>query len=319
MTMNLRKTYGDTDAPNIHAINAACIARGEVNPALPSEYDVPLEGLHRWLEQTDPADWLLVEHEGQVIGYGQTLWHWTEKDGRQIYLHKGRVHPDFRALGAGTLLLQGLEQRCYEKANASGHADTLEIAANCNDTEPEARQLLQNNGYFVAFTNLEMSLSIEGELLPPPQLPANYELRPALPEHFLAIWQSIINAYDARDAANLRFGEVPSADGYHDYFSKDPSLFFVAWMQTYIAGQVLAEIRPDGTAELYEVSVGAAHQRRGLARTLMLHALHELKRRGVKEVWIGTRQENPSQAWKQYEKLGFRTVKTFPRWRKSSA
>lgn len=316
--MHLRTTHGSADSTAIFVINAACIAKGEVNPALPSEYHIPLGDLERWLDHSDPADWLLIEHKGQIVGYGQTLWHWLEKDGRQIYLHKGRVHPDFRGQGAGTLLLNGLEQRCREKASAAGHLETLEMAANCSDTEPEAKKLLQDHGYFVAFTNLEMSLSLEGDLPPLPALPENYELRPALPEHFLAIWQSIINAYDARDAANLRFGEVPSPDSYDKYFSKDASLFFVAWMQTYIAAQVLAEIRPDGTAELYEVSVGVAHQRRGLAGTLMLQALHELKRRGVKEVWIGTRRENPSQAWRQYEKLGFRTVKTFPRWRKGS-
>lgn len=188
------------------------------------------------------------------------------------------------------------------------------MVANCSDTELEAKRLFQDNGYFVAFTNLEMSLSLESDLPPLPALPENYVLRLALPEHFLAIWQSIVNAYDTRDAGNLRFGEVPSPES--TSLRMPVSFSSPGW--SYIAAQVLAEIRPDGTGELYEVSVGVAHQKRGLARTLILQALHELKRRGVKEVWIGTQHENPSQAWRQYEKLGFKTVKTFPRWRKGS-
>lgn len=304
---NLRHLRGPADLELLQAVDVACAA--ELAESGTDSGTVPLI-------DADPQDWFLAEVAGQVVGYGHATLNWLEKDGTWVYLHLGRVKPDFRRRGIGTALLAALEERCRDKAKAAGHFEHLEIAANASETEADASAFLAQRGYFVAYTNLEMRLVLPESLPEVPALPAGYELRPVRPEHHLAIWQSIGNAYDARDAQNPRFGEVPRDEDYAWYFSKDPSLYFVAWRGQIVAGQVLAERRADGCGELYEVSVGVGHQRRGLARTLMLCALHELGRRGVREVWIGTRQENPSQAWRLYESLGFCTVAKEPRWRK---
>lgn len=311
----LRPLHGPQDLPHLQAIDAACAERGEFSSAGTDQGQIHLEG-------ADSADWFIAEQEGQVVGYGHASLSWREKDGTWVCLHLGRVHPDFRRKGIGTALLQRLEQRCHEKAAAAGQLEHLELAANAAETERDATRFLHRNGYFVAFTMLDLHRSLATNLPDIPTLPDGYELRPMRPEHHLAVWQSISYAYDARDLNRLRFGEEPQNSQYDYYFSREPDLTFVAWRENIVAGQVIATIHPDttggaGRGELLEVSVGPRHQRQGLARTLMLHALHALRERGVHDVWVGTRLENPSAAWQQYEKLGFQIRHRFPRWRKA--
>ena len=94
---------------------------------------------------------------------------------------------------------------------------------------------------------------------------------------------------------------------------------FVAWdlQGERVAGQVLCRILKNCNGEVFEVSVGLGHRRKGLARFLLLTALHELRFRGVKMITLGTRAENPTEAWRLYESVGFETQKGFLRWRKA--
>lgn len=317
-SVKFRTTVGAPDAEHFIAVHQARAAADNVDPHNPNEYNPDLEGYREVIASSDPKDWLVAEHEGEVIAYGRALSNWQERDGTEVYLHCGFVKPAFRGKGVGTALLEKLELRCREKAEGAGHLANLEIAANASGTELAAQELLKNHDYYTAFNMLGMGLTSDTVLQEIPAAPDGYELRAVKPEHHLMIWQSIGDAYDARNAENKRFGEAVRKEYYKPYFSVDPGLMFVAWelQAERIAGQVLCTILDNGDAEVLEVSVGVGHQRKGLGRFLLLNALHELRSQGVELITIGTRAENPTEAWRLYEKVGFRPSKDFLRWRK---
>jgi mycothiol synthase len=313
-----RSSLGAIEAPALLGVHEACFQADQINLQSPEEYRPNLQWYANELANTDLEDWIVAVLNDQVVAYGHTMWNWQERDATEVYLQLGWVMPDFRGQGIGSALLSHLEQRCQEKAKAQGHSANLEIAANASDSEIAARELLLQNNYFVAFTMLEMRLSSDTILESPLPLVAGYEIRSVQPVHHLAIWQCVGDAYDTRNIDNPRFAEAIRKEDFKPYFSGDSSLWFVAWelQSERIAGQVLCRLLEDGAAEVFEVSIGAGHRRKGIAKNLLLQALHELRARGATTITLGTRQENSTQAWRLYEQVGFRTVKTFPRWRK---
>jgi mycothiol synthase len=316
MTLTFRSTRGPSDAANLIAVHTACTETDALLTESADEYAGNLDWVNNALKHSDPKDWVIAELDGEIVGYGQTLENWSERDGTQVYLHQGWIKPEHRNQGFGTQLITKLETRCREKATADNHLEHLEIAGNASGTEIAAQALLRDHDYFTVFTMLDMELDPGVMGLEHAAIPTGYELRPVLPEHHLAIWQSIGDVYDAKNMGNARFSEVPRE--YENYFSGDPSLWFVLWEPEShrIAAHVLCRINEHGTAELFEVSVGVAHQRKGIARALMQRAIHTLRSRDVKKMVIDTRLENPTQAWRLYESVGFRILKQFPRWRK---
>jgi len=251
-----------------------------------------------------------------VVGYGHTLWDWPEEDGTHVYLHLGWVIPEQRCQGIGTQLLARLEARCRQRAVTEGKQNRAEFGGNASDSEPAALELLGAQGYGVVYTMLAMERAAD-LAVPEAPLPERYSLRPVEPDHYRAIWQCIGDAYYEEDLAG-RF-RVPATEGsYHNYFfheRADPLLWFVAWEGSRIAGHVLCRI-DESYATVYEVSVGRAHRRKGLARALLACALRALQERQVPHIMIHTRHDFSTQAWRLYEQMGFRTTKRFPRWRK---
>ena len=298
-----RSSLGAIEAPALLAVHEACFQVDQINSHSPEEYRPNLEWHAKELANTDLKDWIVAILNDQVVAYGHTMWNWQERDASEVYLHLGWVMPDFRGQGIGTGLLSHLERRCQEKARAKGHSAKLEIAANASDSEIAARELLLQNDYFVAFTMLEMLLTSDTTLEFPLPLPAGYEIRPVQPEHHLAIWQCVGDAYDTRNIGNPRFAEAIRKEDFKPYFSGDSTLWFVAWelQSERIAGQVLCRMLENGAGEVYEVSIGAGHWRKGIAKSLLLQAVHELRARGSRAITLGTRQENTTQAWRLYE------------------
>ena len=105
-------------------------------------------------------------------------------------------------------------------------------------------------------------------------------------------------------------------------FSNNPhndfSLWQVAWHNNEVAAFVLSKIR-NGIAEITEVSTIEKFRRQGLAQTLLTNNLKVLKDRGIKIVRLHTNSENVSGARSLYEKIGFKHLKNYIRYRKPIA
>ncbi len=280
------------------------------------EYLPTLDSYRKQLTNTDPNDWIVVQSGSEVVGYGNVLSSWAEQNTRQVYLHLGWIKPSARGQGIGRKLLSRLEARCLEKSRQDGTLGNAEFAANASSTEGAAQRLLRATDYSTVYTAIEMRFTPNQPLCVSP-LPPDLTLRPVLAEHYGAIWQCIGDAYYVYGSDHWG-RQVATEDNYRRYFhsaSADPSLWFVAWEPTRIAGVVLCRIQ-NNIADVYEVSVSHWHRRKGVAKALLSAALAELLARSVDVIRINTWLENPTEAWRLYENVGFRTIKEFPRWRK---
>ncbi len=315
-----RPPRGDADAGALLTIRQECADRDGFDPLSTVEGLPTREELvgQLWDAVAAPERYPLVEFNDQVIAYGRIL-DWTEGDGTHVWLHLGWVRPAWRGMSVGTALLRELEQRIQQLA-AAGAAARWEFAANASSTEPEATQLLRDNGYRPGYTVLEMGLDWAAfDAAARAEWPDGFVLRPPTAADTPAVTRSVAEAY--RDEyPGERYHEPMDVAGYAQELAGprfDLSLAQVAWAGDEPAGQVIPLIER-GRAEIYEVSVRPAYRRRGLARALLARQLDALRARGVAVVRLHTMAEFPTQAVNLYHSLGFRVLKEFPRYRKQS-
>lgn len=321
--LRFRPAAGEQEAAALLAVHLDRAERDGYDPFSSVEAPITLDSVAAGLRHAAASGTLdryfIAEASDEIIGYGRII-DWTEEDGTRVWLHVGWIKPARRGCGAGTQLLQRLEERIRVLAAAEAPA-RWEYAANASSSEPEATQLLLDNGYRAAYTVLEMGLDwdVFEATLERTAWPSGFVLRPVAPEHVAAIAQSVFESY--RDEyAGGRFQEQLDVAGYARALAEWPhdlSLMQVAWHGEEIAGQVIPCIER-GRGEIDEVSVRPAYRRRGLARALMTRALLELQARDVAVVRLHTVSEFPTQARSLYEALGFRILKRLPRYRKSS-
>ncbi len=315
-----RPPRGQADADALLTIRQECADHDGYDPLSTVEGLPTRQDLREQLQAAAgaPERYPLMEFNNQVIAYGRIL-DWTEGDGMCVWLHLGWVRPAWRGMGVGTALLRELEQRIRQLAAAES-APRWEFAANASSTEPEATQLLLDNGYRPGYSVLEMGLDWAAfDAAARAVWPDGFALRPPTAADTPAIARSVAEAY--RDEyPGERYHEPMDVAHYAEELAGprfDLSLAQVAWAGDEPAGQVIPLIAR-GRAEVYEVSVRPAYRRRGLARALLARQLDELRARGVAVVRLHTMAEFPTQAVNLYQSLGFRTLKEFPRYRKAS-
>ncbi len=316
--MNLRPIHSASDAEALYAIHVSRAERDKVDPFSPYEDNPPLEWLRtaiiEALDAGQQEDWQVACMGDQVVGYGQ-IESWQEDDGTWVYLNQGWVAPEWRGQGVGTALLHWAEDLSRRRAAAEHPGAKAEFAANASSTETDATALLEHAGYSAGFTVLDMRL--EADIPPIQPLPDGLEVRPVEPEHYPLIAASVHEAYK-KEYEDGRFNEDIDINEYLAELEaprQDPTLWQVAWDGDLIAGQVLPTLKGE-VADIAEVSVRPPWRRRGLARALLIRALHLLRERGATVIRLGTVAEFRTRARDLYTGVGFRVLKEFPRYRK---
>lgn len=315
-----RHVRSEQDAEGLYLIHAGRVARDQVDlqsisEGLPSREEIGAS-LAKLVAAQQQHRRLVAEVNGRMVGYS-LVESWFEQDGRWVYLTVGWVLPEWRERGIGTAMLRWGERTARQMAAADHPGEPFEFASNASSTETDTAALLRHEGYYVGYTVLEMALDTAA--LPPPQpLPAGIEVRPARPEHYPLIADSMIASY--RDEyPGHRFQETSDAADSIAGLEEpvhDPTLWQIAWDGQQVVGLVIPKIEK-GRASLYDVSVRPAWRRRGLARALLTRALHAVRQRGVEAIRVNTVAEFPTCAKDLYRSVGFRLVKEFPRYRKS--
>ncbi len=321
--LTFRSIAGEEDAALLYAVHTGRIDRDQVDPSSHFE-DVPsLDGLRDDLSQAVAAgeqdQWLVAQIHDRVVGYSQ-LESWHEEDDIWAYFIGGWVLPEWRGKGIGTAMLRWAEATARRSAAALHPGERFEFAANASSTERDAAALLRNEGYYVAFTTLELRFDISTTLPPAPPLPPGIEVRPVLPEHYPQIISSIINCYYDAFPGNRFRTTFDRVAYYSAEFRKpkyDPKLWYIAWDGDQVVGQAIMVIR-SGQAYLSQLSIRPAWRRKGLARALMIRALRDMRDRGEQMIWTDTFAEYQTRAVDLYRSLGFYVVKEFPRYRKSA-
>jgi len=314
-SLMFRHAHIPEDLPGLVAVHECSAQTDSIDP-LSSMESIPTLGELRAgftpSSMFDPAtDALVVEVDGQTIGYSRMTW-WTERDGVWLYLTTGRLLPAWRGQDIGTAMLRWAEGRAAAVAANHPINGKAMLEANASSTEVDATALLRDTGYRETFSMVEMRFDAF-DTLPPVELAVGLEFRPVTSDQYRAIWESVQAAY-AASPQNM----VATEEDYQEWLASpafDPTLWRVAWDGDRIAGQTLCEIAK-GRGEVAEVSVGAPWRRHGLGYALVVAGLRTLAERGVTEARLHARADNIYGAPRLYERVGFRPLKRFVRYRK---
>jgi mycothiol synthase len=317
--LSFRPIRGEADADALRAVHLARRARDRIDPYFGLEDYPSREALRAALSQAMAGgrqdQWLVAQVGERVVGYSQ-IESWHEVDGTWVYLTQGWVVPEWRGRGIGSAMLHWTEERIHRLATGQHPHDKVELAANASSAELEATELLLHEGYRVGYTVLDMGLDISA-LPPVSAMPAGITARPGQADDRQAIAASLGEAFqDEYDANRYQetYDPVAYAAGLADP-KHDPSLWQLAWDGDQLVGAVLSLVEKGG-GEVFDVGVRPAWRRRGIARALLLRALHTMRERGVEVIRVGTVSDFRTRARDLYYGVGFRVLKEFPRYRK---
>jgi len=219
------------------------------------------------------------------------------------------VHPDFVNKGLGTYITAWGEERCRQLIDILPADLRLAPHAAVVSKNQPAHQLLENLHW--SHIRSFYTMRIDMDSVPPtPQWTEGIQLRPYSPADLRAVYAA------HREAFHDHFGyvEVPFESGLEQFKhgleddpQHDPTLWFIAWAGTEIAGYCLC--RPSSHSDHAAGYVNILGVRRdwrkhGLGLALLQHAFGEFHRRGQIHVELGVDAESLTGALRLYEKAG---------------
>jgi len=257
---------------------------------------------------------VFAEIDGEPVAYGRVAW-WTEIEGIRRLSPFCFVRPDVRGRGIGTAMLVHNEARLREIA-AEHPADceqTFEVFH--TDTEDGARAVYEQAGYRAALYSADM-VRPDLEDLPDVPMPEGLVVRTPEESEMRKVWEADVDAF--RDHIGSSEGTENDFIQFLEFPWNEPGLWRVAWDGDEIAGQVRSYVdvhhnqqfgRKRGYTE--NISVRRPYRRRGLARSLLAQSLGAVRDRGMTEAALSVLTENLQGAFRLYESVGFRMVRTW--------
>jgi mycothiol synthase len=323
--LSFRCYQGIEDIPKILAVTASSAEADKSNYAGDSIETVALQ--FEKMTNCDPfKDILLVEVDGEVVGYTRCFWECESDSSGGVYLYDFVRHlaPAFRYHPVGETMLSLLERRLREIADEHPSKSLKFFQNYVTEDEVYWKSLLKDLGYEPVHYEHNM-LRLNSEEVPITSLPDGLEIRVVKPEHYRNVWESDNEAFQGS------WGFVQPTESDYQYWISDkpdfqPYLWQVAWDTSTgkIAGQVQACIHDSLNATLGRkqgfigpLSVCPSWRRKGVARALLTRSLKLLQRREIAEVFLNVDTDNKDGATRLYESCGFRTVKQNAVYRKS--
>jgi GNAT superfamily N-acetyltransferase len=265
-------------------------------------------------------DLLMVKatSSGEVIAYAR-LMRAEQADGTRRYSHMARLAPMWRRKGIGAALLGWLESRARQIDSALPQNANTVFETRAGETQIGAVALITRAGYAPWRYEFDMTRPLD-DVTPIPTfpLPEGFEIRPAQPKHYRAIWDAQVEAFRDHNGFTEP-GEARYEAWLNDPTFFQPSLWKVAWhVETNdVAAMVCNHINHDENLKYNrvrgyteDISTRRPYRKRGLARALIIESLHMFKALGMTEAALSVDAANPTGALSVYEDCGFKVAKT---------
>jgi len=153
----------------------------------------------------------------------------------------------------------------------------------------------------------------------PPEIPA-----PAWPEGVEVRTFREEDAHEVKDLLDLAYEEefhhTPATfENWRRFMLDDPMFDPEAWFLAVADGQIVAAALNWDEGYVKDLVVRPDWRGRGLGKALMLQTFGEFSRRGLTRVTLKTDSNNPTGAWRLYERVGMKTERTYEIFEKRSA
>jgi ribosomal protein S18 acetylase RimI-like enzyme len=221
----------------------------------------------------------------------------------------GYVHPNFRNLGVGTVLLRALDERARQEMTLAAPDLRVFIRNGLDVKDVNGRAIHAEAGYKPIRFSWRMEITLQAAPAPV-AWPPNIQLRPFDPaaharaayaaedESFRDHWGHHTEPYETWEFHKLQ----------RENF--DPALWFIAWDGDEVAGFAQCRIRM-GIGWVGTLGVRRPWRKHGLGLALLNHAFGEFHKRGQIVIGLGVDAQNPTGATRLYERAGMHVASEF--------
>ncbi len=240
-----------------------------------------------WWRRIDEGDAVVVTDErGRLVGTGA-----VRRRGDK-HLADNFTHPDCRARGVGSYLLDWSEGRAAQAGSAA-----LRVAVAAPDTA--AKALLEARGFGYIRSFYRMAIDLE-EPPPSPSWPEGFTVATMQPGEQRVVHEVVSDAFlDHWDYQARPFEEWSrSAD------IEPPLCFLVRDEEGAVVAVEWCSEERFGSAWVDVLGVRRAWRRLGLGEALLQLAFGELYERGRRRIGLGVDASNPTGATRLYERVG---------------
>lgn len=219
------------------------------------------------------------------------------------------IHPNVRGLGLEAEIFSWIEALVKELAQA--HQLPAKLRSGARDDHSFRLNLLTKNGFTSDRIFYRMARTI-AEPIPAPQLPEGFSIRPLQGKAEVEAWVEMFNQTFI-DHWNFIPLTVEQRAHWLRESNYKPELDLVAvapngTLAAFCYGVIhTAENELTGRLEGWIADLGTRRgfRRLGLGRAMLLAGLHTLKAQGMDTALLGVDSENPSNALRLYQSVGF--------------
>jgi ribosomal protein S18 acetylase RimI-like enzyme len=252
-------------------------------------FELGFEQFRDWWWPSYAGIWV-AESDG-IVGYSATR-------GESVEAY---VLPGFRRRRIGSRLLASAEELV---------AGPL-IEATTRRDEPAAGPFLVGHGYERAYETWVMQLALDEHLSPP-----------SWPEGLTPRTFRLEDAENVKDLLDVAYAKEPdfrkqTFAEWSTFMLGDPSFEPDSWFVVEASdGSLAAAALNWREGFVKDLVVHPEHRRRGLGAALLQHTFRHFHAQGARRVTLKTDSRNTSQAWRLYERVGMRTIRTLDDWQK---
>jgi mycothiol synthase len=227
----------------------------------------------------------VAEADGRVVGHS---------DARGNGIDVG-VHADWRRRGIGTALLRAAEEAATEEPLI-----LIGLAG-----EPAVPPFAARNGYAKAWEVWLMGVDLPADVSEP-DWPDGVAVRTFREEDAREVKKLLDLAYEEEFHHN-----PTSFEHWRHFMLDDPMYDPEAWFLAVADGQIVGAALNWDEGYIKDLVVHPEWRGRGLGKALVLQTFREFSRRGIPRVTLKTDSNNPTDAWRLYERVGMNKERTY--------